>query len=88
MFELATCSLPPPFNNLLVAGYVSLPKSLYVLKKYKLPVEYFPLYQRMYDVAVKWPELHDVPGPWPYTLKGFISKAGSEHNWKQRQANK
>jgi hypothetical protein len=42
----------------------------------------------MYDVAVKWPELHDVPGPWPYTLKGFISKAGSEHNWKQRQANK
>jgi hypothetical protein len=59
-----------------------------VLKKYKLPVEYFPLYQRMYDVAVKWPELHDVPVPWPYTLKGFISKAGSEHNWKQRQANK
>jgi hypothetical protein len=58
-----------------------------VLKKYKLPVEYFPLYQIMYDVAVKWPELHDVPGPWPYTLKGFISKAGSEHNWKQRQAN-
>lgn len=56
-----------------------------VLKVHKLPEEYFPLYERMYDVAKKWPELYDVPGPYPYSLRGFIHKSGKENNWKGRQ---